>query len=273
MSSSTKTFTLGALALVLTASCTTDSPSPSPSGSTGTTSAEKDALTLDYTAYVDDAVQVSGLGARADGGQVALVTDFEMALIVDPASVQVINRFSVQFGELPEQGSSEAIAYRPDGSLAVFYPERSVIRFFAPEGNGEPEGQLELEELDYRGALVVLEQDFGLVAFERGNNVVLRAIDLDDGEIEGETQLETPIENIEGMGQDANGVYAVTRSGTVYTIDWLKGAVERIGTVTEVEEPSAIEPILNGSEEPVFMVADDADRYNSEPGPIRLYLR
>ena len=65
----------------------------------------------------------------------------------------------------------------------------------------------------------------------------------------------------------------VTAAGDIHQIDVSSGTVTTVGQVAEVDDPSGLEVFRNESEDEVQIgVTDDADAYNSEPSPLRLFL-
>jgi len=252
--------------IALTLGCAGGKSSTSDSGADPASDSDGGTLLLDYTAYVDGAVQVSGVGVRADGQEGVLVTDFEQVLRVDLATAEVVGSFSVQRGDLPEQGASEAVDYRPDGSLAVLFPEDSVIGFYSVDG--APLGELALPEGVYHGGMVVFDNDEALVV---ADGPLLRRIDLDDGALVSEVPLSGVSEEVEGLGFDGAALWAVVKDNGVYRVSLEGGAAEARYTADEVGEASGV-AVLADEEEVVVIISDDDDAYNAEPGPLRLYL-
>lgn len=248
--------------LFLVLGCTTTAPPVS-----------AEPLILDYTAYVEGAVQVSGIGVSADG-RIGLVTDFEQVLLVDPETVETTTMFSVQLGALPEQGASEAIAF-VDDDIAVLYPEDARIRMFSREG--VPGRDVLIEEAGrLHGAMSVDERDIARLIATRDTGPVLLAIDLDNGRALGEKPLTLD------AGLEVNGLsvvlgqprrlWATTASNEVYVIDAESGEVTLRSPLPRVGEASGCESFVNPMGETVLAIADDADEFNDVPGPLRLYL-
>lgn len=246
-------------------------------GVAGCTGSGSDAgLVLDYTAFVQGAVQVSGLAVSPVDGTLAAVTDFEQVLLVDPATTDVIASYSVQLGELPEQGSTEAVSFTGAGEVAVLYPDDEVLRVYDPAGallrelDPDPSG-------DMHGAMTIAhDDDVAWLALGEGPVEVV-AVSLTDGsEVDRlELQGDVPTE-IVGLSLPANGadeeLWAVDAANRAYTFDLSSGRSVVQGTTGEVAEPSGAEAFVNEEGESVLAVSDDDDAYNAEPGPIRLFL-
>ena len=230
-------------------------------------------LLLDFTAFVEDAVQISGMGVSADGQLAALVTDFERLFVVETATLDVIYTLSIQFGNLPQQGSSEAISFRPDGTLAVLFPDHAEIRTYSTTSNDPLLSAITLPEGAYVGAMAITESDIAIVGVRTASTVTLRSIDLETGAVLEEVPLASTLDGtIEGFGLNGELLWTVTNQNMVYSINTENGAVSEGRLVPDVEDSSAIEPMLDGEGERVLAITDDADEYNAEPSPIRLFL-
>lgn len=227
-------------------------------------------LGLDYTAYVEGGVQVSGLAVDGTGTRGALVTDFEQLVLFDPSTATATGTFDVQFGDLPRQGSSEAVAFA-GGLVWVLYPDEGVVRGYTPEGTATDEWMLG----DERWAGAMASRDDVLVVATAESEPRLIAYDWRDGTRLSTTPIVGLTERLEGLGSDiklSDGWVGVTASGALYTISDSGEAVQ-IGVAADVAEPSAVESFVSDplEAETSIAVADDDDAYNDTEGPIRLY--
>ncbi len=246
----------------------------------GSTSAgQSDGWVLDFTLFVEGAVQVSGIGASASAELVALVTDFEGVILIDPSIGEAVGEFSVQLGELPEQGSTEALSWTADDHVAILYPDDSIIRTYDVEGVQQSEVEFSAAGQPVHGAMTVDPSTGTAYVITGTGPLELVAIDLETGSVVQTTEISGPIENaVEGLSLSINGdtspLWAVTAVGEPFRIDAETGEAELSrGTFSEVDTPSGLEVFVNPVEtESVIAVSDDGDQYNDEPGPLRLYL-
>ena len=268
-------------AAVLVAACGTGStngqtaatPSPSAVASVDEEPADgTPALVLDYTAFIPGAVQPSGLGVDTDNALAAIVTDFERVLVVDLATQAVTSEFDVGRNELPRQGATEAVAFLDGEQLAVLYPDDRIIGLFELDGTRAGEVTVSTSGT-VDGALTVLEGQLVVVVRDVGGAGVLR---IDPATAQAtELRLDGADEPFEGLSPagDGPGLIAVTGGRNLFRIDLRDGAATLVGTVAEVGDPSGVEAFLDEAEgELQIAVTDDADAYNTEPSPLRLYL-
>ncbi len=230
------------------------------------------ALTLDYTAFIPGAVQPSGIGVNPDATMAALVTDFERVVVVDIAAQEPTAEFGVGRNELPRQGATEAVAFLDDGRVAVLYPDDAVIGIF--DLDGTPLDELDLDvDADLDGAMTVTSGN--LVVISRDDSgAALRLVDPETGSAMT-IPLVDDVEPLEGLSpaEDADALLGVTADGGIHRIDARDGTASLVGRVAEVDDPSGVEVFRNEAEGEVQIgVTDDADAYNSEPSPLRLYL-
>lgn len=271
-----------------TASDETSEPSTAAANDTDTPStADPDSppdassnLLLDFTAYIPDAVQISGVAVQRDTGLAALVTDHETVVLFDLAEQENVGKFSVQLGELPRQGSSEALSFGANEDIYVLYPDSGTLRAFSQLG--EVQDTIELPEAEWMGGLAIdIETDHALLVrkTEGANEVV--AFDLDDNTVSLEVPVIGPLAGaqIEGLSLATDGtaelLWVITKTSDVFTLNPMTGASVLFGRADAVEDASAIEAFVNvvdGSAEENLAIADDDNKYNEEPGPLRLYL-
>ena len=238
------------------------------------------ALVLDFTAFIDGAVQVSGIGIDRTTGTVAVVTDFERVVLIDAQSVSAIGTFSAQLRTLPRQGSTEAIAFTPDGDIAVLYPDVALLRVYDDDGSGSILGELSLEAVPgpLHGAMALSADGTRLFLIAGADAVRLVEVRLEDGSVVRSTELtgDAITAEVSGLSPGVDGsdarLWAVTGNSRAFSIDVGTGTAEFTGEVSEVEDCSGSEAFVNPEGEAVLAVSDDADRYNSVPGPLRLYL-
>ena len=241
------------------------------------TQGDDQALLLDFTLFVDGAVQVSGVGVSRGGGLAAVVTDFERVVVIDPQAAEALGEFSVQLGDLPRQGSTEAISWTADDDLAVLYPDAALVRTYATDGALRAEVDIGNVTTAVHGAMTVDPQaDVAYVVAGTGS-LTLFGIDLASGGLRSEIALSGDLASpVEGLSLGVEGtpspMWAITAEGEAFSIDTASGNTDFIGTVQEVGEASGVEAFINPEGEPVLAVSDDDDRYNAEPGPLRLYL-
>lgn len=255
---------------------TTSSGSGAQSSSTGP--GQSDEWVLDFTLFVEGAVQVSGIGASASAGLVAVVTDFERVVLIDPETAEAAGEFSVQFGELPQQGSTEALSWTPEDHVAILYPDHAIIRSYDVGGTQQSEVDISAASQPLHGAMTVDPGTNTAYVIAGTGPLELVAIDLETGSVLQTTEISGPIEDpVEGLSLSINGdtspLWAVTSVGEAFRIDVTTGEAESSGgTFMEVGEPSGLEAFVNPEGEPVLAVSDDDDQFNDEPGPLRLYL-
>ena len=240
---------------------------------------DSEGLVLDFTAYVEGAVQVSGVGVSQDDGTVAVVTDFEKVLLVDPETVAPFAEFSAQLGELPEQGSAEAIAFLSTGEVAVLYPEHKVLRIFEDDWSGTAEADIDLSPIEgfMHGAMTIAPATNTAYVLVGTAPLELVSICLEDATVASRTELAGDFDDeMTGLSLSIDGsddhLWAVTEGNVAYDIDVAAGEASRVAVLAEVAESSGAEAFYNPMGEAVLAVSDDADEYNAEPGPIRLYL-
>lgn len=262
---------LTAVSVIVTAACS-DSSDQAASPATSTPAATDGSLVLDYTAYVPGAIQVSGIGFDPTDTMAAIVTDFEQVLIVEIATQTPIATFDVGRGELPRQGATEAVAFVDGERVAVLYPDDRTIGLFGLAG--EPAGELSIPDRGVvDGALTVLDGALVMVS-RQADRAELTFIDPSTEESRS-VALDGEHGPFEGLGVDADGsaLVAVTSDGSVVRIDAASGAVASVGVASEVDDASGIDVIVSLEEaETQIAVTDDADEYNDEPGPVRLFL-
>gem|GEM_PF-2741990 len=254
-------------------------------------------LILDYTAFIDDATQVSGMTVNRDSGLVALTTDLEKVVkfnLTDPELKSTIFNIPWRDDARLEQGSAEAISFDSEDTVLVLYPEKNAIRRYNII-NGEQILEASLPERSWFGAMAI-DRDEGeifLITNESPHKLVSIDIDTlvskDDSttEIDEEIELDVPddLGTIEGLSVDRFGsgdkLWAVTKSGQIVDINPLTGSLGAPQTSGSFIEPSAIEAFVNsegeGEEEAVFAVADDGDEFNraggsNEGGESPIYL-
>ena len=230
------------------------------------------ALTLDYTAYIPGAIQPSGLGVSPDASTAALVTDFERVVVVDIATQQPTADFGVGRNELPRQGATEAIAFLDDTRLAVLYPDDHVVGIFDLEGSLLAEVELDIDER-VDGAMTVIGANLAVLS-RTDAGAELQLVDPETGDALA-VPIVDDIEPLEGLSpsEDVDVLLGVTAAGDIHQIDVSSGTVTTVGQVAEVDDPSGLEVFRNESEDEVQIgVTDDADAYNSEPSPLRLFL-
>ncbi len=261
-----------AVATLATACGSAASTETSVADQTPATESAEAGLILDYTAFIAGAIQPSGIGISPDGSQVAIVTDFEKVVVAETATQEVANEFAVGRRDLPRQGATEAIAFVSDDELAVLYPDDAVVGFF--DGSGTPLREIEIDVpggID--GAMAVLAGELVVVARADGTTS-LAFVDPASGSTRLVETSDATLP-IEGLSPGADGgLVGVDNGGTVYEIDPETGAFDEMGEAADVDEPSGLEIFVNVSEAEVqIAVTDDADAYNDEPSPLRLYVR
>ncbi|MEO1063458.1 MAG: hypothetical protein AAFZ07_18745 [Actinomycetota bacterium] len=245
-----------------------------PTTTTAATTAPIDgALTLDYTAFVAGAVQPSGIGISADGSLAAVVTDFERVVVIETATQAPVAELAVGRGELPRQGATEGVAFLDAERLAVLYPDDRLVGIFGLDGEL-------LDEIEVRtagsvdGAITVVDGEL-VVVVRQADSAALHLVDPATGdaiELHVEAVDVGPFEGLSPTA-DGGGVLAVTGDGTLHTIELADGTVVPAGFVADVGEPSGVEVFVNPDEDEVQIgITDDADEYNAEPSPLRLYL-
>ena len=231
-------------------------------------------LVLDFTAFVEGAVQVSGVASSEQGG-LAVVTDFERVVVIDPSSAAAIDEFSVQFGDLPQQGSSEALIFTANGDLAVLYPDHKTVRTFS---NGQAQGDVDLSAVEgpIHGAMTIDPALGRLYVVSGDQTLALIEIDANDGTVRSSQpitgDLDVEVTGLSTAINDASLLWAVAADNRVFDIDTMSGQSRNRGTLSEVGEASGCEAFINAEDEAVLSVSDDDDQYNAQPGPIRLYL-
>lgn len=238
-----------------------------------------DDLVLDFTAFFDGAIQISGVGVSATDGTVAVVTDFERVVLIDPNTVSATANFSVQFGNLPRQGSSEAVSYLGSGDLAVLFPEHDVIRTYAGDGSGAQTGEVDLSAIDgfIHGAMTIAPDDDIAFLVVGTGPLELVGVSLGDGSVLDRRPLTgdlgAQIAGLSlGIGGNDDELWAVTEDNVAFRIDVDSARATRAGTLPEMTESSGAEAFDTPGGESVLAVSDDSDEFNSEPGPLRLYL-
>jgi hypothetical protein len=243
-----------------------------------TGAAPSDTWVLDFTLFVEGAIQVSGIGASASAGLVAVVTDFERVILIDPQTAEAAGEFSVQLGDLPQQGSTEAIAWTSQDHLAILYPDDAIIRRYDVDGTLQHEVDISGAPQPLHGAMTVDPVDDTAYVVAGTDALTLVGVALDSGEVRSSVAMEglagEPIEGLSlSISADTAPLWALTASGEAYRIDASSGvaALER-DAFSEVDEPSGLEALVNPEGESVLAVSDDDDQYNAEPGPLRLYL-
>ena len=139
---------------------------------------------------------------------------------------------------------------------------------------GEPLGEITLEnETHVDGALTFIGGQFIFVGRD-ANGAYLKLLDPESGAVSTAFEFETELAPIEGLSSNlaGDGVVAVTAGGTVLNID-PSGAVSVLGVASEVDEPSGIEVFYDAEEDRAnYGVTDDADEFNDEPSPFRLFV-
>jgi hypothetical protein len=226
-------------------------------------------LILDYTLYVEGGVQVSGLDVSPAGTTLALVTDLEKMLLYDLEQQAVTSEFSVAFGDLPRQGSTEAVAFTSSDELAVLYPDADLVRRYDLAGHVLGEMNVNRPGSDLAGAMTATDDGSLLLATVSPNPALVWARTAQSVELIAEDE----IGEIVGLSMaDADSVYIGTEDGEVLLADVASGHVQDIATITDVGELSDVEFFVNPEDEPVIAMTDDADEYNGTEGPIRLYL-
>jgi hypothetical protein len=234
-----------------------------------------DELVLDYTLYVEDGVQVSGLDSSPDRSRLALVTDMENALIFDIEQFAVTETFSVQLAELPRQGSTEAVAFTADDEVAVLYPDVSLIRRYSTTGELRGEIDLSANHWELAGAMTTSADGSLLLLDTSAPNPTVIGVNT-DGTVETTVDLDV---DLEGSGEivgvstgPADTLYALTEDSVALRANLQDGTVEPLPAINGVGSPSDIEYFVNPEDEVVLAIPDDADEYNQTEGPIRLYL-
>lgn len=245
-------------------------------GSTG--ASPSDAWVLDFTLFVEGAIQVSGIGASTSVGLVAVVTDFERVVLIDPQTAEAAGEFSVQLGDLPQQGATEAIAWTSEDHIAVLYPDDAIIRTYDVDGELQHEVDVSAAPQPLHGAMTVDPAGDTAYLVTGSDELSLVAVDLGSGDVLSTVVMSAPqSEAIEGLSLSIDGdtspLWALTAGGEAFRIDASSGVSELAGEAfSEVGEPSGLEALINPEGESVLAVSDDDDQYNAEPGPLRLYL-
>ena len=266
--SKTTTFVSLWLSCVVATSCgTSNSETPDP---------VQGRLVLDFTAFVDGAVQVSGIAADRTSGTIGVVTDFERVVLIDPQTVSAAATFSVQLGDLPRQGSTEAIAFTPEGDVAILYPDALIVRVYSTTGDVEREIALQADGPIY-GAMALSDDGTRIYLVTGADTLSLVELDGSDGRSLRSTELSGDIVGeVSGLSPGADGsvdrLYLVTSDNRAFVLDTASGRVTPAGAVGEVDDSSGTEAFVNAEGEAVLAVSDDADIYNTAPGPIRVYL-
>jgi outer membrane protein assembly factor BamB len=248
---------------------TTDTAEADASGPPAAASADE--LILDYTLYVEGGIQVSGIGVSPDRMSIALVTDRERMIVYDLEELAVSAEFSVQLGDLPRQGSTEAVKFTSDNEVAVFYPDAGVVRRYDLSGEMVDEVDVKGSGSDFADAMSVTDEGSLLLATDNGSLV---QVDANGGTgTEVRLALDGELGEIVGLSNAGDGsAYVATDDGQVLHVELATGEVEELPTTSEVTEPSDIEYFVNPEDEPVIAITDDADQYNDTEGPIRLFL-
>ena len=223
-------------------------------------------LVLDYTLFVDGAVQVAGIGASADGTEVALVTDFESVILVDAESGEPTGGFDVPLRAIPTQGATEAVAFLGQ-DVVVLYPEEPLLRRYAADGTLVSEI---VPDVAMPGD--GLAQVDGVLWLTEPDRIV--GIDPEDGMRVREVEV-AGLGAVAGLGWDAEAehLWVLAENNEVSTIRLSDGDRVDRGTLAEVDDGSGLEPLVDSEGERLLAISDDSDMYNAEPGPIRLYLR
>jgi hypothetical protein len=248
---------------------TTDTGEADASAPSAATAADE--LILDYTLYVEGGIQVSGIGVSPDGMSIALVTDLERAIVYDLEELAVSAEFSVQLGDLPRQGSTEAVKFTSDDELAVFYPDAGLVRRYDLSGEMVDEVDVNGSGSDFADAMSVTDEGSLLLATDNGSLV---QVDTNGGTgTEVSLAVDREIGEIVGLSNAGDGsAYVATDEGQVLLVELATGEVIELPATSEVTEPSDIEYFVNPEDESVIAIADDADEYNQKAGPIRLFL-
>lgn len=255
---------------------TTSAESTGEDESTG--ASPSDGWILDFTLFVDGAIQVSGIGASTSSGLVAVVTDFERVVLIDPQTAEAAGEFSVQLGDLPQQGATEAIAWTSEDYVAVLYPDDAIIRAYDVDGTLQHEVDISAAPQPLHGAMTVDPTNDTVYVVSGSDELSLVAVDLASGDVVSTVVVSAPqSEAIEGLSLSIDGdtspLWALTSEGEAFRIDASSGVSEPAGEAfSEVGEPSGLEALINPEGESVLAVSDDDDQYNAEPGPLRLYL-
>jgi hypothetical protein len=233
--------------------------------------AAADELILDYTLYVEGGTQVSGIGVSPDRMSIALVTDLERMIVYDLEELAVSAEFSVQLGDLPRQGSTEAVKFTSNNELAVFYPDAGVVRRYDLSGKMVGEVDVKRSGSDFADAMSVTDEGSLLLATDGGSLV---QVDANGGtSTEVSLAVDGRLGEIVGLSNAGDGsAYVATDDGQVLLVELATGEVQELPTTSEVTEPSDIEYFVNPEDEPVIAITDDADQYNGTEGPIRLFL-
>lgn len=237
-------------------------------------------LLLDYTAFVEGAVQVSGIAVDRKNALAVLCTDHERAIVFELETLDAVAEFSVQFGDLPEQGASEAIGVTESGDVVVLYPDHETLVTF--DLQGEHLGEVNLPSGDWFGAMALEPaSEIAYLVRKEGKDYELVGFDLEEDESTATVKLEGELvgTQLEGLSLDLDGtatrLWAVSKPNQVFLIEPGSGKTTKMGDALEVGEGSAIEAFTNlveGVPEDVFAISDDDNSYNTEPGPLRLYL-
>ncbi len=244
---------------------------PDPDNPSGT-------MVLDYTAYIEGAIQVSGVGVSQSDGTIALVTDFESLMLIDPETVSEIGSFSVQLGNLPEQGSSEAVSFTSSGDLAVLYPEHKRVISYDPTGSDRV-ADLDLSAIvePIHGSMTIAPDTDTIYMIAGEGPFELIGVSYPDGSVTTRATLTGDLAaEVTGLSLAVDGsateLWAVSEDNRAFDLNVATGALTLQATLSEVGESSGAEAFLNPEGENVLAVSDDSDEYNAEPGPLRLYL-
>jgi hypothetical protein len=232
-------------------------------------------LILDYTLYIEGGIQVSGVAISPDEGTIALVTDFENVIVYDIDEAAVVSDFSVQLGDLPRQGSTEAITFTAADEVAVLYPDADLVRRY--DLTGEMTGEVDLSGIgsELAEGMTATEDGSLLVATVEPTPAVVTVDANGVPRAPVGLELEQGVGEIVGLsltGGDADAVYIGTEDGDVLQADLVTGEVDQLPEITEVGDLSDIAYFVNPDDEPVIAVTDDSNQYNDVEAPIRLYL-
>lgn len=234
--------------------------------------APDDGLVLDYTAFIEGVEQPSGIGIHPTGESVAIVTDFEEVTIYDLATGTIAERWSAQLGELPEQGSTEAVVFDGDDVL-VLYAEAGVIRRY--DGTGEQLEEIEVGiDRPLAGAMTTGSEDTVVLITDEAAPAL---VDVDLATGEADTRPLARFDStatIVGLSRTIDGqdLLVGTDEGEIFAVEADGAAVVGVHRVDGVDEPSAVEAFINPEDEAVVAVAEDGDAYNGSESPLRLFL-
>jgi hypothetical protein len=220
---------------------------------------------------VEGGIQVSGIGVSPNRTALAVVTDFEKVIVFDLEKLAVASEFSVQLGDLPRQGSTEAVKFTSDSELAVFYPDAGVVRRYDLSGNMTDHVEINSSGSEFADAMS-LADDGSLVLPTVDGSLVLVDVEGTTGDAV-KLAVESDIGEIVGLSDAGGGsVYVITDDGELLLADTATGETERLPAASEVTAPSDIEYFVSPEDEAVLAITDDANEYNDQEGPIRLFL-